>query len=196
MWRQELPGFAEQFQHPAWGVAHYQRVYEMSVQLGMSEGAAIDTDVLFAAAYLHDMGAFEPYKQEGVDHAERSAQEFEPVLTSMGFPSEKITAVREVIQGHMFYTRPASRHEALLFHDADTLDFMGAVGIARVLSIVGLDDWTPDLKTAINLIERFSRDLPSKLFTPSAQRIGAARRTEMLTFLGALAQETLDYKVV
>lgn len=196
MWRQELLNFAERFQHPAWGTAHYERVYEMTIQLARAEGAVVDTDALFAAAYLHDMGAFEPYKQEGVDHAERSVQEAEAVLLSLGFPSEKVPAVKEIIQGHMFYARPVSRHEALLFHDADTLDFMGAVGIARMLSIVGLDDWTPDLKTSIDLIERFNRDLPARLLTPSAQHIAAIRKTEMTTFLGALAQETSDFKLV
>jgi uncharacterized protein len=196
MWKDELLSFAERFEHPAWGRAHYERIYEMTLQLARAEGAVIDTDVLFAAAYLHDMGAFDPYKQPQVEHSKRSAQEFEPVLAPMGFPAEKIAAVREVIQGHMFYARPASRHEAVLFHDADTLDFMGAVGIARMLSIVGLDDWTPDLRTAINLIERFSHDLPTKLLTPSAQRIGAARKVEMSAFLAALALETSDYRVV
>ena len=168
----------------------------MAVQLARAEGADIDTDALFAAAYLHDMGAFEPYKQPDVDHAKRSSEEVEPVLTSIGFPSGKIPAVREIVQGHMFYARPASRREAILFHDADTLDFMGAVGIARLLSIVGLDDWTPDLRTAINLIEQFSRDLPAKLFTPSSRRIGEIRKTEMLAFLMALAQETSEYKIL
>jgi hypothetical protein len=35
----------------------------------------------------------------------------------------------------------------VIFHDADTLDFMGAIGVTRLLSIVGLDDWTPGLET-------------------------------------------------
>ena len=190
MWKQELVTFADRFQHPAWGLSHYKRVYELALQLGKQQSVEIDEDALFAAAYLHDMGAFELYKQTGIDHAERSTQVVEPVLISIGFPAGQMTLVKEIIQGHMFYAQPTTRIEAIIFHDADTLDFMGAIGVARLLSIVGLDDWTPDLRSAINLINRFSQELPDKLITSQAREIGKTRQAEMTTYLNALSHET------
>jgi uncharacterized protein len=190
MWKQGLLDWAERLEHPAWGRSHCQRVYQLSLELAVEQELIIEEEVLFAAAYLHDAGAFAPYKSEGVDHAVRSAEVAEEILLSLGFPGEKAPLVEEVIRGHMFYAEPALPTEAVVFHDADVLDFMGAIGIARLLSIVGLDDWTPDLGAAAGLIERFSRELPGKLHTPRAREIGIARQQEMRVFLQILSQET------
>lgn len=192
MWKKRLLEFAGQFRHPAWGTDHYERVFRLSLKLAESENQIqqVDADCLLAAACLHDIGAFPSYKQDGVDHAERSAQAAEEMLAGLGFPREKIPRVQEIIRGHMFYAVPGQLIEAVLFHDADTLDFMGAVGMARLLGVVGLDDWTPDLKTAVDLIKEFAEELPDRLYTPSAKHIGRERREEMLTFLAALDRET------
>ena len=104
--------------------------------------------------------------------------------------------VKDIIRGHMFYANPTSQIEAIIFHDADVLDFMGAIGVARLLSIVGLDDWTPDLKSAIELIQRFSQELPGKLHTTQAQQMGKIRRAEMEAFLTALSNETRNFNVL
>jgi len=190
MWKQQILSFVEEFEHPAWGVPHSKRVYKLSLHLAELQNTEVDQDCLFAAAYLHDMGAFEPYKQPGVDHAERSVQIVGEVLASVGFPTEKVSLVEEIVHGHMFYADPANRDEVVLFHDADTLDFMGSIGIARLLSIVGLDDWTPDLNSAVKLIERFSQELPGRLYTPQGKEIGRVRQAEMLAYLTALSNET------
>lgn len=189
-WKQKLITFAERFEHPAWGIAHFERVYDLSLWLAGEQKAVVDGDVLCAAAYLHDIGAFGPYRREGVDHAERSVQVVESILADLGFPREKMQGVKEVIGGHMFYEEPSSRTEAIIFHDADTLDFMGVIGITRVLSIVGLDDWTPDLRSAVELIRRFSLELPERLHTPLAREIGKKRQSEMEQFLASLSEQT------
>ena len=66
--------FAEKFQHQAWGINHFQRVYSMSLKLAEAEKVAVDEETIFAAAFLHDMGTFEPFKDPSIDHADRSAQ--------------------------------------------------------------------------------------------------------------------------
>jgi len=70
---------------------------------------------------------------------------------------------------------------------------MGTIGITRILSIVGIDDWTPDLKSAIKLIERFSKELSQSLVTKKAQEIGQIRKKEMEDFLKNLASQTNHY---
>lgn len=190
MWRQKLATFIGQYAHPAWGITHSERVYELALKLAKQQETDVDQDALLAAAYLHDMGALEPYRQEGIDHAEQSAAFTEEMLISVGFPSNKMPLVKEIILSHMFYAEPPTSTEAIVFRDANTLDFLGAVGVARMLAIVGLDDWTPNMKKAISLIQRFSRDLPDKLLTRPAKKIGKVRQAEMKSFLAALSEET------
>ena len=197
-WQERLVEEAARFQHPAWGVSHCRRVYDLAVQLGDSSGAgaSVDKDALFAAAYVHDLGAFAPYRREGVDHAERSVEVAAEILVAAGFGAPKVPLVQEIVRGHMYYAEPAALPEAVYFHDADVLDFMGAVGIARLLSIVGRDDWTPDLPAAIALIDRFRRELPGRLHTEVARRIGEERQREMDAFVAALAAETHGLQVL
>ncbi len=50
--------------------------------------------MLFAAAFLHDIGGFAPYEDPNVDHGLRSAQVAEPLLKSWGFPMAKFPQVK------------------------------------------------------------------------------------------------------
>jgi uncharacterized protein len=196
MWKQQLLAFTEQLKHPAWGFSHFQRIFELSLQLAKAQNIDVDQDALFAAAYLHDIGAFEPHRQPEIDHAERSIQLIEEILTPMGFPVEKIPLVKDIISGHMFYENPSERKESIIFHDADVLDFMGIIGVTRLLSIVGISDWAPNLKSAIKRIQQFIKELPEKLHTPQARQIGKIRQKEMETFLEILSKETRNLEAL
>ena len=193
MWKQKLLDFAKEFEHPAWGFSHFNRIYELTLEIAATQQVDIDEDVLHAAAYLHDIGAFKPYSQEGKDHADVAIDNCDDILKSIEFPNEKIASVKDAIKSHMFHVKPEENIESQIFHDADTLDFMGTIGIARILSIVGIDDWTPDLKSAIKLIERFSKELPQSLVTEKAKEIGQIRKKEMDVFLKNLAGQTNNY---
>src|SRR5579872_5978806 len=48
------------FKHPAWGWQHSERNYRVALQLAQGDGLKVDDDVLFAAAFMHDMAAFQP----------------------------------------------------------------------------------------------------------------------------------------
>ncbi len=196
MWKQQLLAFTEKLQHPAWGTSHFQRIYELSIQLAKEQNIDVDQDALFAAAYLHDIGAFEPYRRPEIDHAVRSIQLVEEILTPMDFPAEKIPIVKDIIRGHMFYEIPPSNIESIIFHDADVLDFMGIIGVTRLLSIVGISDWAPDLRSAVELIKRFIKELPEKLHTNQARKIGEIRQKEMEIYLETLSKETQNLQVL
>jgi uncharacterized protein len=188
VWRDHLLAFIGEFDHPAWGTPHSHRVYELALRLSAEEGLAVDQDCLFAAAFLHDIGAMEPYRREGVNHAERSAEAAVPILAEICFPPERVERVMDCILGHMFYARPEPWPEVIVFHDADALDFMGSIGIARILAIVGIDDWTPDLRSAIEVIRRFRNELPDALITRSGKFVGEVRRAEMEAFLAGVSE--------
>ena len=190
MWKQKLIDLTKNFEHPAWGISHFKRIYDLALELALTQQLDIDDDALYAAAYIHDIGAFKPYSQKGRDHTDVAIENCNEILESTDFPIEKIPLVKEIIKSHMFYAKPEDNIESKIFHDADTLDFMGTIGITRILSIVGKEDWTPDLQSAIKLIERFSRELPQSLVTKKAQEIGQIRKKEMENFLKNLANQS------
>jgi uncharacterized protein len=196
MWRGRILDFAKKLHHPAWGFSHLQRVYDMTLRLAKEEGTPIDEEVIFAASFLHDVGALEPYKKIGVEHAVRSAEFCEEVLKPMGFPEEKVASARDVILGHMFYVSPAMKEEVIIFRDADILDYLGYIGIVRMLAMVKHDDWTPDMASTITLIQSFSTDLPQELFTVTAKTIGQERALEMEMFLKGLSLETNNLEML
>jgi len=190
MRKEKLIEIVKDFEHPAWGLSHFTRVFELSLELAKVQQVNVDDEALYAAAYLHDIGAFEPYRQESKDHSDIAVENCDDILNSIKFSSEKISLVKEIIKSHMFYAKPGESIESKIFHDADTLDFLGIIGITRILSIVGKADWTPNLKSAVDLIEEFSKDLPQNLYTEPAKEIGKSRQKEMIEYLAKLGNET------
>ena len=90
------------FIHPAWGWQHSERNYRVARSLAQGDGLKIDDDVLFAACFLHDMAAYAPYEEKGVEHGDRAAQTSVEVLRDAGFPMSKIAAVQAAERGHMY----------------------------------------------------------------------------------------------
>ena len=174
------------FLHPSWGVRHSERNYVLGMALAEAEGLTVDADVMFAAAFLHDWGGIEPFAAAGVDHAVRSVQLAEPFLTEAGFPMEKFPAVRAAILGHMYDKEPEGS-EALVIHDADALDFLGALGAARLLAATGA---RPDYDQALGRIERFAVDIPPRLKTAAAREMAPDRVATMTEFLADVRRET------
>ncbi len=162
----------------------------MAQRLAREEGLQLDEDVIFAASFLHDVAAFEEFGKVAVDHTEQGAEVAAHFLTENGFPKEKIGAVQEAIRTHMFYSKVGERAEAIALHDADTLDFLGYVGIARILSLTTRHGWASDLRAAVATISKFSKDLPPKLVTKAVKKIAEERVGEMKRFLDGLDVET------
>ncbi len=187
-WKAELYGFArEKLRHPAWGWTHSERDYRLAQEIAGKERLQIDPDILFAAAFVHDIGAIGEFQKEGVDHAVRSAELAEPLLRDAGFPMTKWPAVRDAILGHMHDKAPGPRPEAVVLHDADTLDFLGTVGVARRLSVTGE---APDYAGGLTRIRDFADKLPGRLVTATAKGMATPRVAEMRQFLDQLNAET------
>jgi uncharacterized protein len=187
-WRAAVYAHARgKFLHPAWGWRHSERDFLLARQIAREEGLKVDEDVLFAAAFLHDSGAIPPFAKEGVDHATRSAELAEPILRKAGFPMAKYPAVRAAILGHMFDKEAGSGAEAIALHDADALDFLGATGIARRLSVTGP---APDLDSAMARIEAVYEQIPGRLVTGTAKRMAIPRLVAMKAFFDQLKRES------
>jgi uncharacterized protein len=178
------------FVHPAWGVQHLERNYLLSLRLAKEDGLHVDTDVLFAAAFLHDMAPFRPCSDKKMEHGDCAALQSGSILREAGFPMSKLAAVQAAERGHMYYSDPGSDPNAIVFHDADSLDFLGDVGAARMIALTGAS--APSFAAAVKQLRGFVRDIPPHLVTASARRIGAERASELEAFLNALQSETFE----
>jgi len=117
---------------------HVMRVYALALNLAKDED--VDMDIIQAATLLHDIARVkEDNDPTGkTDHAILSAKMAAPILIEAGFPEEKIKHIQECIVSHRYRTgnEPKTMEAKILF-DADKLDTLGAIGIARGYVWVG-----------------------------------------------------------
>lgn len=182
------------FTHPAWGWQHSERNYDVALQLAQEDGLKVDRDVLFAAAFLHDMAAFQPCADGKMEHGDCAAIESGSVLRQAGFPMQKFAAVQAAERGHMYYSNAGTQPEAIVLHDADSLDFLGDIGAARIIALTG--EKGPSFASAVKTLRKFLIDIPPRLITKAAQRIGAQRAAELRAFLDGLQTQTFDGKAM
>src|SRR5262249_55666847 len=157
-----------------------ERDYQVARILAQKERVAIDEDVLFAAAFLHDIGGIGSFAKKGVDHAERSVEVVEPLLTTWGFPESKIPQVKEMILGHTYYGPAPKSPQALAFRDADVLDFLGDIGAARILAVSeepGFSDGT--LKPTVDTLRDFAKTMAGKCGSKSCKEMAKPRVLEL-----------------
>jgi len=127
--RKKLKGFTT---HDYW---HAIRVCNLCEYIGRKEKA--DLDVLIAAALLHDIYADKNYK----NHISKSIRDTEKILKAVKFPQNKIKDVIHCIKFHETYrwfkNKVRLSKEAKILQDADRLEALGAIGIARTFSFGG-----------------------------------------------------------
>jgi HD superfamily phosphodiesterase len=195
-WRFTVRDFAaKHFKNPAWGYSHSARDYALARELAAADHVAVDDDVLFAAAYLHDMAAFPPWEKPKLDHSDVAADIVDTVLKGSGFPMAKIDAVRGAIRTHMYYRDPAGA-EALYLHDADALDWLGAIGAARILALVDPNGGEPDGPKAVAMLEDNLNNVPQRVLSPAGRAQVTPRVDELRKFIGDLRRETAELKTL
>lgn len=114
---------------------HILRVYRMAERIALAEGA--DLEIVRAAALLHDAeGSHLADPSRRASHHHASAEFAGEVLLSEGWPAVRIAAVQHCIRAHRFRdgSEPPQTLEAQIIFDADKLDAIGAVGVARVIA--------------------------------------------------------------
>jgi uncharacterized protein len=116
---------------------HTLRVFRLCERLGPAENA--DMDVLRAAAYLHDIGrVFQDASKGAVCHAEKGAQMAGPLVARLPFSADQRQNILHCIRSHRFRNRQQpGTLEARILYDADKLDAIGAVGVARAFLFAG-----------------------------------------------------------
>lgn len=193
-WRAAVHRFAEaNLKHPAWGLSHSVRDYELAKELAATDQVRVDDDVLYAAAYLHDVAAFVPFRKPGVDHQDEAARIVESMLAGTGFPMSKIEGVRGAIRTHMLGRDPVGP-EAIYLHDADALDWLGAIGVARALGLVDPKGGEPDGPSAVNDLEHSLTAVPPRIVSQAGKARAPQRVRELEQFLRDLRAESADLR--
>jgi uncharacterized protein len=116
---------------------HTLRVYRLCKHIGIAEG--VDMDVLLAAAYLHDIGrSYQDESNGAVCHAEKGAQMAGPIVEKLALSEAQKNNILHCIRSHRFRGRhEPETPEAKVLFDADKLDAIGAVGVARAFLFAG-----------------------------------------------------------
>jgi uncharacterized protein len=113
----------------------------MAEHIALAEGA--DLEIVRAAALLHDAIGSAPgsdTEEQRHNHHGSSADFAAQVLQQEGWPEERIGAVQHCIRAHRFRftTDRPDTLEARVLYDADKLDVLGALGIARTIAYASL----------------------------------------------------------
>jgi len=193
-WRERVIEYIRSEALPVEKFGHMPRLYALAVRLGA--GMEFDDDVVFAAAWMHDLGVFlghrpsDPAELARWDHVPFTVARSRELLAGWGFPAEKLDAVAEAIRTHQPNDEPDST-EAILLRDADILEQLGAVGALRALVKIGRDTRFPTYTSVLPVLRKAANELPGKLRLKAAREL-AAPRVEFLQLLIARIEEESD----
>lgn len=131
-----LPHATDQAGDGSHDVSHIERVWKNAAKIRAGEGG--DTEVLLAATLLHDSVAVEKNSPLRAKASHLAAMKASAVLGALGWQEARIAAVAHAIEAHSFSAgiTPATL-EARILQDADRLDAIGMVGVARCFYIAG-----------------------------------------------------------
>jgi uncharacterized protein len=192
----------EMVQDPAHDLSHVKRVVKTARELCQRENARLA--VVLPAAYLHDCFTFAKNHPDRAKSSTIAADKATAFLQSIGYPSEYIDNIHHAICAHSYSANiTPTTLEAKIVQDADRLDALGAVGIARCLqvsagfgaSLYQVDDpfcTDRELDDKSYTVDHFYNKLfklEAMMNTESAKQEARKRTTYMEAFLQQLKQE-------
>lgn len=193
---------------------HVMRVYNLCLMIAKHE-ENVDLEVLIPAVLLHDIARVKESKDitGKVDHAVLGSDIAEDILKNLDYGEEKIEKIKHCIVAHRFRTGNEPKTiEAKILFDADKLDAIGAIGLARTFMLSGqfgqriskpesLNSYMTtntvdngrikDISKHSPFIEyevKFKK-IPDKLYTRKAKEIGRNRLNYMKEFFERLSLE-------
>ena len=191
-WRQQLADYIRAQAQPVDKFSHQPRLYALACEL--ADGRPLDDDILYAACWLHDLGVFIGHRPEAPallatwDNVAYAIAQTPPLLLRLGFPADKIPAGQAGIRDHHPQARPTTI-EAILLHDADLLELLGAVGLLRTIGKVGRDTRYQTFADLLPVLEGYSR-LETQLLSEAARRLAVPRLALLRQFLQQAREES------
>lgn len=194
---------------PVHGFDHMVRVLRLSEKLAVKEGA--DLRIVRAAAILHDAWGGDLRNEvieKRADHHFQSAEFAEKLLRRAGWSRQEIEAIRHCILSHRFRSvgDPPASIEAKVLFDADKLDAIGAIGVARAIAYAvkaGMPFYASPSRSFLENGTLLPDEphsafheyvfklvkIKDRLFTPSARALAEEKQRRMVAFFEALVQE-------
>ncbi len=173
-------------------LGHQPRLYVLTQLVG--QGMSYDDDVVYAAAWLHDLGVFighRPEDPEALSHWDNviyAMKQAPAALARCGFPGTKVASVVEAIRTHQPHLSPTSV-EGTILRDADILEQLGAIGILRVVAKIGRDTRYPTFTDAARTLRKALADLPGRLQLDTAKALAQPKIDLLESFLRAMDSE-------
>ena len=205
-WSGRCEAYARQLEgDAAHDLAHIRRVVRWARQLARIEGA--DLDVVIPAAWLHDCVSVPKDHPDREQASRMAAVAASSWLEAQGYPAERIPEIAHAIEAHSFSAGIGPRTiEAKVVQDADRLDALGAIGIARCYATAGAmgsqlvhpDDPVPTTEGSRQLDDRrYATDhfavklltLPETMQTEAGRAEATHRAGVIRRFLDELARE-------
>ena len=191
---------------PVHGFDHIERVYRMAERLARTEGA--DLEIVLAAALLHDIEGSHPAGEERANHHFQSADLAAEILRGEGWPEDRIAAVQHCIRAHRYRDNrePPATIEAKVLFDADKLDVLGAVGVARTIGYAVQDGQPVYARPSTRFLATGEKEpgephssyhehlfklskIKDRLFTASSREIAAERHAYLDNYFKRLIAE-------
>ena len=121
---------------PAHDFEHVMRVYNNAQKIAKKEKA--NQKLVLTAALLHDIVSYPKSSKRSKFSSIDSAKKSKTILKTHGFSEKEITIISNAIEDHSFsQNKVPETLEGKILQDADRLDALGAIGIARVFATSG-----------------------------------------------------------
>ena len=187
---------------PAHDLSHIKRVVNNALYLADIEGC--EKLIVLPAAWLHDCVQVPKDSPNRAQVSRLAADEAVRFLDSLDYPASLLDAVHHAVAAHSFSAGiPVESTEAGVVQDADRLDALGAIGIARCLltgGALGSGIYHPDdpfgedrvLDDKAWMVDHFFTKLfklPATMQTGAGRAEAERRVTQMRTFLEELGRE-------
>ncbi len=174
---------------PSHDFSHVERVKKMALRIGKDENA--DLDILRTAALFHDIGRDREEKGKIECHAEWSAKKTSKILKDEKLDEVFIEKVVDCISAHRYSRGKKPKYqEAKILSDADNLDALGAIGIARVFSFGGSNnvDFKGDNSSLMHLHDKILK-LKDRMYTDLGKNIADDRTNFVEKFIERFEDE-------
>lgn len=184
-------------------LAHLRRVWA-NARILLAGHPDAEPLIVLAACFLHDLVNLPKNHPDRAQASHRSAARARMLLADAGFPAALLDGVAHAIEAHSFSAAiPARTIEARIVQDADRLDALGPVGLARLFYTAGrmgsaLAHEADPLGVARDLDDRaFALDhiavklatLPARMHTPAARALALARLRQLEQFRAGFAAD-------
>jgi len=197
-----LPIATEHSSDGSHDISHLRRVWKNAFAIWAEEGG--DAEILLASTLLHDCVPVEKNSPLRSRASRLSAEKAARVLTSLGWQVSRAEQAAHAVEAHSFSAgiHPATL-EARILQDADRLDAIGMLGVARCFYVAGRmgtalyesDDPhavsrpLDDSRYALDHFRAKLLKLASNFQTPAGARLAAQRHERMLNFLQQFSEE-------